>query len=497
MSKLLRVLVFLGALALVLAVMALLGSHSGSRLARQRYEAQLRAGGEKLAFEELTRGRRPATADTYSIITNAAAKLNGGRLYPGMLEQRKYVRPGQAGVTWRQATPVWPQPSGPGSVGTWEEFAAQMQAAQGALRELREALKQPAADAGPATNMLLSRRVNFVSTRIAAQWLMGAAESDLHQGRLEAGLRNMEALVALAQMERDEYALLAQMIRVAVAGLGLMTTWEALQAPGWTEPQLARLQQAWEPVDLVEAAEKGLLGERAAGYEWFAQARHSSGPEIGRKLRATWYTGLGPSKAILGNAFTDHLLYPAYKITSIDTDELFYLETMQAGIAALRLVKAHRPWPEANRAVIKAGARLGQLAGALDRIRYFFSLLSIPNYTRAGEMAVQRETERQMTLAAIALKRYELRHGQLPPSLAALVPELLPAVPYDCMSGKPLIYRLKPDGSYLLYSAGMDGTDDGGDPTPPPGSPAGLWTGRDAVWPSPAAMPDQPPRQAE
>ena len=149
MSKLLRVLVFLGALVLVLAVMALLGSHSGNRLARQRYEAQLRAGGEKLAFEELTRGRRPAAADTYSIITNAAAKLNGGRLYPGMLEQRKYVRPGQAGVTWRQATPVWPQPSGPGSVGTWEEFAAQMQAAQGALRELREALKQPAADAGP------------------------------------------------------------------------------------------------------------------------------------------------------------------------------------------------------------------------------------------------------------------------------------------------------------------------------------------------------------
>ncbi len=133
----------------------------------------------------------------------------------------------------------------------------------------------------------------------------------------------------------------------------------------------------------------------------------------------------------------------------------------------------------------------------LEWMRFFISVVSTPNYTKASERAVQTETERQMTLAAIALKRFQLRHGTLPPSLEALVPELLPAVPYDCMGAKPLGYRVKADGTYVLYSVGEDGKDDGGDPNPPPGTAAGLWGGRDAVWPSPATEPSEPPPQPD
>ena len=478
---------------MVLAVMALLGVHSGNRSALQRYERELRAKGEKLTFAELTRGRQTNGVDSHAVITNAAAKLGGGRLNPGLLESRRYIRPGQAIVSWRQASPIWMQSAGPGSGVTWEELAAQMQAEQSTLREIRQALEEPAADAGPATNMFTARRVNFVAIRTAAQWLVGAAENDLHRGRLEEGLQDLEALGALARMERDECTLVAQMIRVAVAGLGLATTWEALQAPGWTEPQLERLQKAWEPVDLVEAAEKGMVGERACGYELFAVARRSNG----HQFRTVWSTGSSASKATFENMLMDHLYLPAYKLTSIDADELFYLETMQEGIMALRLVKAHRPWPEANQAVIKAVARVNQLASTLDRYRFFISMMGIPNYTRAGERAVHTETERQMTLAAVALKRYRLRHGTLPPRLEALVPELLPSVPYDYMSAKPLGYRLKADGTYVLYSVGEDGKDDGADPTSLPGTPPGLWGGRDAVWPSPATEPSEPPPQPD
>ena len=494
MSKLLRVLVFLGALVLVLAVMAILGVRSSSRSALRRYERELRAKGEKLTFAELTRGRQPNAGDSHALLTNAVAKLSNGRFAPGMLDQRRYVRPGQASVTWKQASPSWTQSAGPGSGGTWEEFAVQMQAAQGTMQEIREALKEPASDAGPATNMLGARRINFVAIRTAAQWLMGAAENDLHQGRLEEGLQDLEALAALARMERDEPTLVAQMIRVAVASLGLTTTWEALQAPGWTEPQLARLQEAWEPVDLVEAVEKGLVGDRAGGYEVFALARRSSGPQTGRFLKASWNLGSSSPTATFEDMARDYLYLPAYKLTSIDADELFYLETTQESIAALRLLKAHRPWPEAKQALVKAGARVGALGPGLDRFRYCFSAMGIPYCLKAGGTAVNAEIERQMTLAAIALKRFQLRHGQLPSTLEALVPELLPAVPYDYMSAKPLVYRLKADGSYLLYSVGDDGKDDGGDPTLAPSASAGLWGGRDVVWPSPVTEAEPPPR---
>ena len=497
MNKLVRVLIFLGAVLLVVAVMALLGLRSEDRSALQKYQAELATKGEKLTFAELTRGRQTNAVDSHALLTNATAKLKGGRFTPSLLEPRRYVGPGQASVAWRQASPKWTQSPGPDSSGTWEEFAAQMQASQSALQEIREALKEPAADAGPHTNMWASRRVNFVAIRTAAQRLMCAAENELHQGRLEEGLQDLEALAALAQMERDEYMLGAQMIRVAVAGLGLATTWDALQAPGWTEPQLERLQAAWEPVDLEEAVEKGLLGARAGAYELFTLVRRSSGAQTGRLVRGGWNTGSSFSKATFENVVTDYLYAPAYKLTSLDADELFYLTTMQESIVALRSVKAQRPWPDAKAALLKAGARVGTLSGSPAKLRYFMSLMSLPNFMKAGERALEVETERQMMLAVIVLKRFQLRHGQLPASLEAVVPEFLPTVPYDYMSAKPLCYRLKSDGGYVLYSVGLDGKDDGGDPSSSPGVPPGLWGGRDAVWPSPETEPGKPPRQPD
>lgn len=118
------------------------------------------------------------------------------------------------------------------------------------------------------------------------------------------------------------------------------------------------------------------------------------------------------------------------------------------------------------------GAALMDLRGSLTRI-------------------VQIESQRRMTVVAIAIKRYQIKHGTAPSSLAALVPDYLGDVPMDLMSGKSLCYRLKSDGTFLLYSTGEDGKDDGGDPRPKDGGTNyGLWEGRDAVWPA-AASPEE------
>jgi hypothetical protein len=62
------------------------------------------------------------------------------------------------------------------------------------------------------------------------------------------------------------------------------------------------------------------------------------------------------------------------------------------------------------------------------------------------------------------LKRYELRNHRLPDKLNELVPEYLKSVPIDCMDGQPLRYRQNADGTFLLYSVGPNGKDDGGNP---------------------------------
>jgi hypothetical protein len=78
---------------------------------------------------------------------------------------------------------------------------------------------------------------------------------------------------------------------------------------------------------------------------------------------------------------------------------------------------------------------------------------------------VKMETGRNVLVTAIALKRYELRHHQLPATLDQLTPDLLQTVPMDCMDGQPLRYHPNSDGTFLLYSVGENGVDDGGDPS--------------------------------
>jgi hypothetical protein len=53
------------------------------------------------------------------------------------------------------------------------------------------------------------------------------------------------------------------------------------------------------------------------------------------------------------------------------------------------------------------------------------------------------------------------------------------------MDGKPLRYRRIAESQFLLYSAGLDGNDDGGDPSPMDVKKPirQLWDGKDAVWP--------------
>jgi hypothetical protein len=66
-----------------------------------------------------------------------------------------------------------------------------------------------------------------------------------------------------------------------------------------------------------------------------------------------------------------------------------------------------------------------------------------------------------LTETAAACESYRLAHGELPPTLDALVPMYLPAPPIDPFDEKPLRYVIRDDGA-TLYSVSKDFSDDGG-----------------------------------
>ncbi len=101
------------------------------------------------------------------------------------------------------------------------------------------------------------------------------------------------------------------------------------------------------------------------------------------------------------------------------------------------------------------------------------------------------EAIRRVVVTAIALKRFQQANGHWPEKLSELVPQFISSVPLDAIDGQPLRYRRNADGTYLLYSVGDNGVDDGGDPSLPAGSTSTTfnWTNpkaRDWVWPQPA-----------
>jgi len=365
-----------------------------------------------------------------------------------------------------------------GNAVSWEDFAAELETNSVAMEEIRQALKDPAADSGSHTGLLQASVSSIlIASRSAAQWLSGSVLQDLHEGSRQLALQDLVALASLARLNRDEYTLVSQMIRMAIARLGLAATWEALQAPDWTEAELGQLQHSWEAVDLPEALEKGFLGERAIGVEIWSMVRTSKGSQA---RRAFIYP---PSrKMTLDDLVGDYILFPAYKVSSINDDELFHLRAMQQCLDSFRLLRAHRPWGEAKRSLDKTSNDINRLVNSPERFRYWFSWMAIPNFQKAAGTGVRAETERQLTIAAIAIKRYQLRYGKTPPELAALVPEFVTSAPYDCMSGNALGYRLI-GGTFVLYSVGEDAHDDGGDPQSALGGRFDLWEGKDVVWP--------------
>jgi hypothetical protein len=174
----------------------------------------------------------------------------------------------------------------------------------------------------------------------------------------------------------------------------------------------------------------------------------------------------------------------AWRLAWADQDELHFLQQYQLMLDSARYAVARQNWS----AFGLSDKDFLPPQSFYDCWRFLLSLGASANKELVVRKVFEYETQREMTVAAVAIKRYELRTGTLPPDLAALVPEYLSQLPHDWMSGNPLRYHTNPDGTFTLYSVGTDGIDDGGDPKPRVGRLAfSIWNECDAVWPMPAS----------
>jgi len=426
-----------------------------------RYKSRLAAGGEELSLLNLSPPYSEATAEHNRQLCDAAARLVFTPIPPSDIALMTKSTNGFARTGWTQPTPTAP------TKGTWEDFKLQMDASEPALAELRRLLGVPfrGNSYDPANPFNVVPKFDFISRRKTAQTLAAAVVNELHRQRLEAALTNLKALIALAR-SRDEGGLLVDhMIHVSIASLAVSANWEALQAPGWTEAQLASLQSAWQPLDLVRGFGRTVEMERAFGIVCYDVFRTNA--TYRRDMLKAFGSGTGFIETLYEN-----LYLPFWAKAWSKGDELRFLEQMHPLIEGVRRDTTNGNYHSLRATFAEAMRDLKAPQTALNRFRFPVASMVIPNWEKAATALLRNETQRQMALTAIALKRHQLKHGKLPADLAALTPEFLPAPPIDHLGGRPLTYQRLSDQRFTLRSVGNNQLDDGG-------------SDDDLIWPEP------------
>lgn len=499
---------------LLVVVLLALGLGAGVMVYYQRtkravadYQKKLIASGEKLTVAELTPKPVSSQQNGANIFFKAITLMNISHsvLDTNPPSGMTMVAPGKARVGWAQ-----PNLRSKEATNAWEDAIADVDNLSAALTMLEGLIEHSNLDFNVNYRLGFSMSLpNLAQTKGVAQKLYYAALCDLHRGDPASATTRLRALLAMVQGSTDERLFISQLVRMAIAAIGAVGTWELLQAPNVTDEQLASIQNDWSRLEFIFAAENALAMERVMTQMLVEQMRDSS---AGFKKVASGYAWPGAGPAGAGGTWMEQVEQfskdarnhtrlkakeTAWRFSWSYTDQLRTLKGMQVLIETARLARTNENLGTALETQKQRLSALGieateiensfgSMAADID-FRTMFSQ-GVLSLTRFLDKVMKIEASRQLVVTAIALERYKLRHGSYPVELAALVPALLPAVPRDPVDGEALRYKSNEDGTFLLYSVGEDNKDDGGDPKPTDNQSSSLqWQrGRDWVWPQPA-----------
>jgi hypothetical protein len=458
-------------------VVFLCGERIRGEISLARYRSQLIAKGEKLSIPDLATNV-PADQNGAPRVLELQKKLQSGQVLPDNYPPHMEVLPsGRAVVCFRERD--W-------NVGritnNWQQLASDLRSNETVLVEIRRALSQPVLrvemDHSLGFRMLIPE---LAPAKSLIYWFDSEAELALHNGAPHEALQPLLAHLELPRMMAEDHLAISELVRIAIASFSKGATWEALQAEGWNDEDLAQLQKGWQNLEFIAPLTLSTDGERAFSRHSHDLLRKSNDEACNMLF---FYRSFTSSSEWHPNFFQKQIYCRVWRFAWSHQDEWRDLELQQGLVEIEREASRTKSFAAVVPLLFKLDEAFFLKRTWYDNIRF---PQGIPALSGMVKRAMRAETDRSLAIAAIALKRFELRHGKKPASLGTLVPEFLDSVPIDYMDGTPLKYRLKPDGNCILYSVGEDGKDDGGSTeTSKPGSTA-LSDRKDYVWPEPAS----------
>jgi hypothetical protein len=311
-------------------------------------------------------------------------------------------------------------------------------------------------------SILLPYLANF---KALGQQSAARAAAELYLKQPEPAFHDTLFCLHMSETIKDDPFLISHLVSVALREIGINAVWYGLATRQWNAAQLEQLQARFEEVDMMSRARRALNAERVLGQrgiEGFAR-------EFPHKANFTTLGGavewseLDEEPRSVESALLEECLsylYPKgwFYFESINYQRLFVnhlLASSPAGQTRLDLTAL-------DTASEKMGEELkGPPIASIFKHRYLSGML-LPALGKVYFKAANNQMASTMAATACALERFRIDHGKYPPQLADLTPRYLKQPPLDLMSGEPLKYRVDAEGTYIMYSVGRNGVDDGG-----------------------------------
>jgi len=474
----------------------LLPSASREQKTLEETQRALRQQGFKIDLSEFDFSTSPELRARAAAITNSELKetvtSEHARLMALREEQPDFmtvIGPNSALVVWKEA-----KVSGLSGENLWPALRAIFEENSVTFDAACEAaLSGPIRfnlNASHGSGMLLQ---HLSVLKILTQNLGKRAVLELHDGKNDAAWTNLMAATRLVTAYEPEAVEMSHLVRFVSATITFNIAWQVLQAGSWTDERLAWLQREWESVDFFKS-----LPETPS----FTRASMVSACRLDRQQPLASEMALKKMIRSPREAWSEikwcwqQTRYRHYGSYEDEKNLLLYYRDREV---ELRRALSAQTWVEMRQLpgvtnVTPFQSQFSSRWRPLINSRELGLRFSGRGRTLLAQ-AAEAEAHRRLTITAIALERYRLRHGSFPGTLQELAPAQLKEAPVDFIDGQSLRYRLTSSGRFVLYSLGLDGIDDGGKIQRPSrrGYPYGdaptfgIAQNVDLVWPQPAS----------
>lgn len=298
-------------------------------------------------------------------------------------------------------------------------------------------------------------------------------EAKLGVGDVEGAFAELQCGLRLATLFAEEPLLISQLVRIAQGAIVANSLWPGIRGHQWTEPQLAELQQSYARAGFMAGLAHALEGERAGAMLMMDElaARGTLG-----MVNVGFIEALGAES---GRPEVPPIFFPGGWVRQNQVRIAGFHQRMIELGRELATNSLAGGWAQPLRDFDR------EMDGRMQVTPTFYNLIYrmlVPSLGRALAKSARAEQTAVQAATACALERHWRKHGGYPETLAALVPEFLPAEPRDLMDGRPLRYAKTTEGFFKLWSVGRDGVDDGG--VAKKKGMAADETGIDWVWPN-------------